>query len=163
ADEVADLPVDHLPAHPDRPTWRRYAIALLSVLLASLAEMLIAPLVGEDVAPFLISPFAVIASAWLGGLGPGILSTILCVLVEIYFFLPPSYSLAVERHDAYQLGTFLIAGIAISLFTLARDRARRALLRADVRSADALRRWEYVFNHAGWGIVLVSPQFSIRA
>jgi PAS domain S-box-containing protein len=56
------------------------------------------------------------------------------------------------------------AWAAISLLTVVREGARAALQEADRRSADALRDWQYVFEHAGWGIVVIGPVgLSVRA
>src|SRR6267142_4672188 len=40
---------------------------------------------------------AILISAWVGGFGPGLLAATLSALAFDYYFLPPIFSLAVER------------------------------------------------------------------
>jgi K+-sensing histidine kinase KdpD len=61
----------------------------------------------------------VMASAWFGGLGPGLVSTVASALVVMYVELPPRLSIRVE--DASELiGVVLLIGIGVVLSVLAR-------------------------------------------
>ena len=68
---------------------RRYGLSLLlalsalPVMLLVLPETLILPV-------FLL---AVILSAWLGGMGPGLVAGLFATLTIAYLFLPPKYTL----------------------------------------------------------------------
>jgi PAS domain S-box-containing protein len=74
------------------------------------------------------------------------------------------HSSAVQAQDAYRIAVFFVVGAAISFLSFARDRARTALYRARERSTATLRQWEYLFEHAAWGIVLVdTPDLFMRA
>jgi len=65
----------------------------------------------------------VMASAWLGGLGPGLVSTIASALIVMYLELPPKLSLRVE--DTSELiGVILLIGIGAVLSVLARKDRR---------------------------------------
>lgn len=57
---------------------------------------------------------AIIVAAWYGGLGPGVLTTILSAAVAMYFFLPPAGFAAAEASDQLSLGVFIATGLVIS-------------------------------------------------
>jgi len=81
--------------------------------------------------------FPIILSACLGGLGPGLIATILSTTVVDYFLIPPIHSFYIaQTHDIVQLVMLFINGAAISVLTEALHRLRR---RAEVRNADYLR------------------------
>jgi K+-sensing histidine kinase KdpD len=62
---------------------------------------------------------AVMMSAWLGGLGPGLVSTVASALAVLYFELPPRLSFRVE--DAAELvGVVVLIWIGLVLSFLAR-------------------------------------------
>ncbi|MGH7461140.1 MAG: DUF4118 domain-containing protein [Longimicrobiales bacterium] len=61
-----------------RPAWQRYIMALLTVALATLARLWLQACTEQTVLIFYFG--AVIFTAWYGGLGPGILATVLNLL-----------------------------------------------------------------------------------
>ena len=67
-----------------------YAVALLSVALALGATLLLNPYLTPT--PAALFYVAVMVSAWYGGLGPGLLATVLSTLAINYFFFKPLYS-----------------------------------------------------------------------
>ncbi len=76
----------------------------------------------------LLLPFvlAVMAAAWRGGFGPGVLATSLGLASAAYFFVPPLGSLRIDRVD-HILGAivFVAIGLTISALCEALHRARR--------------------------------------
>ena len=70
----------------------RYGFAIVAVGAALLYKLLLAPVVDEPT-PFLLFPLAVLATAWRGGWGPGLLASALAVLSADYFFFEPRYVL----------------------------------------------------------------------
>lgn len=65
--------------------------------------------------PFLFVLFSVFISAYYGGLGPGVLATLLSVLAIIYFFMPPFYSLSIFfRADLEVIVTYIVVGVGVS-------------------------------------------------
>ena len=57
----------------------------------------------------------IILSAYLGGLGPGLLATALGATVGDYFFIEPRFSFAIaDPGSVYAMGMFLLAGSVIS-------------------------------------------------
>ena len=60
-----------------RPTWQRYGAAIAAVLLGWIAREALTQAVGPTSLPFIFFFPAVAASAWFGGLGPGVLAMFL--------------------------------------------------------------------------------------
>src|SRR5260370_17758473 len=73
---------------------RRYGLSLLFVAVALLASVALQPLFPH---PFLFLFFAgVVASAWFGGMLPGLFSVLISTLAVDYFFVPPLHSFGVK-------------------------------------------------------------------
>jgi PAS domain S-box-containing protein len=86
----------------------RYGFAVVAVGAALLYKLLLAPVVDEQT-PFLLFSLAVLASAWRGGWGPGLLATALSILAADYFFLSPRFVLGpAESGQAIRLGLFAL-------------------------------------------------------
>ena len=86
-------------------TVYRYAAAVLLVAAALLASR--AAISFLTIEPF-VSLFlcAIMISAWLGGFGPGLLSTVLAVLVFDYYLVPPVDSFAILPSEIPRLALF---------------------------------------------------------
>jgi PAS domain S-box-containing protein len=77
----------------------RYGVALVATALASLLYFWSGPAeVGSDIHYFGFV-MAVLLSALVGGMGPGLLATCLAALASAYLLLPPIYSLDISSHD----------------------------------------------------------------
>ena len=82
---------------------------------------------GPNATPFIVFFAAVMASAWFGGLGPGLLATGLSALVSWYFFLSHQFSFVVdEPGQILRLLVFAAEGAFISALagTMHRSRER---------------------------------------
>lgn len=130
---------------------RRYS-RVASYLFASLATLAMLAVhhaltaaTSHNTLPMLLM-LPIVASGWLGGLGPGLLATAIAALGLDFMGLPPVDSLRIsQNHDLLQLTILVFNGIGISLLsellirTLKRLRAQRALLDAVVSgSPDAI-------------------------
>ena len=73
------------------PTILRYGISVLSVAIANGLAFFVLRHFEAILTPFL---FAVAATVWYAGTGPGVLAIVLSVFSLNYFFLHPSFSLA---------------------------------------------------------------------
>ena len=92
----------------------QYAFAVLVVILASLLRDFANPILGEKV-PFILFYPTVVLAAWFGGLGPGLLATVLSGFIAWYVFMPPTYSFALsDPAGSAQLIIFLLASTMIS-------------------------------------------------
>ena len=70
----------------------RYGVAVASIALASGLKLLLDPHMTEQF-PFLLLLGAVMIAAWIGGLGPGLVATVLGAVSADYLFLGPVGSL----------------------------------------------------------------------
>ncbi|HEY9650466.1 MAG TPA: PAS domain S-box protein, partial [Coleofasciculaceae cyanobacterium] len=105
-----------------------YGVALLSVAFA----LGLALLLGVWIRPTPAALFfvAVMVSAWYGGLGAGLVTTVLSTLAINYYFVPPYYSWKItEPGSVIPLGVFVMAALLISGL----NESRRLALRQEQR------------------------------
>ena len=125
----------------------RYGFAVLCAAAGVAVRMSLGSLWGMSY-PYLIFHPAVLLSAWVGGLGPGLITTGLCALAAAFFWIPPIYSVLVgSTADRVAILTFIGIGLAISVLSELFHRRQRAA-RAIVESIDdgfmvLDRRWRY--------------------
>ncbi|MGE3275896.1 MAG: ATP-binding protein [Vicinamibacterales bacterium] len=120
-----------------------YALALVAVGLVFGARLILEAFTTGQT-PFLLFAFAVVISGWFGGLGPGLLATLVSALLVNSYFLPPLGSIVIKSpSEMAALAAFLLQGVAISALgesrrrNLIRLRAERALLEARVHDRTA--------------------------
>ncbi len=120
------------PAAPRSGSWvMRYAVAVLLTAAGAAATIGSARLMA---APFFTFQFAaVVGAALYGGLGPGLVTTILsAVLFRILYF-----GGSVEAHEAWRLGSFLAVSVFFAWIAANVRRARQDAERARVRAEAA--------------------------
>lgn len=109
------------------PFQRRYGFALLAVSSFTLLHVLLDPYMSTT-EPLLIFIFAVLFSAWYGGLGPGLLATILSTLIGAYFFIAPYYTFtSISLGEDIGILIFFTEGVLISVLNEALHFANRSL------------------------------------
>ncbi|GAB1542988.1 hypothetical protein NUACC21_56620 [Scytonema sp. NUACC21] len=102
----------------------RYGVALLSVALALVANLLYSPYLGSTPTPLFFA--AVMVSAWYGGLGSGLLATALSTLAINYYLVEPLYSLTIPNIGTLaRLSVFVMAAILINSLNEAQRVAQR--------------------------------------
>ena len=104
---------------------RRYGIATLAVLLALLLDLLLWPWAKPTAFPLFTA--AVLFASWYGGLGPGLLATVLATVAGRYFFTEPYYTFTVDAGVLIRLAMFAVMVAATTYATNARRRSERAL------------------------------------
>jgi len=111
----------------DWPTPARYLIAVGLAFSAAAVRGLLSTLWGDSV-PFLLFVPAIVLSAWAGGFGPGMATTVISALLANYFWLPPFYSfrLATGR-ELIALVIFTAIGAMICALSETMYRGRRRL------------------------------------
>ncbi|MCZ2077549.1 MAG: PAS domain-containing protein [Bryobacterales bacterium] len=114
-----------------RTAVRRYSAALLLVTAASLLRLGLDPIL-VDKGPYLVFLPAAAAAAWYGGLGPGLLATLLGAIGALAFAVAPAFSIRPEtRADWLALALFLIFGVFVSALTEKLHRTKRRALDAE--------------------------------
>src|SRR3569623_2298216 len=102
----------------------RYGVAALAVGVALVVKLLLGPWITAQ-SPFLLLAGAVVVGAWFGGLGPGLLATVLGAFGADYFFLPPEGSFTGAGVAFLPLLLFSLQGLLISSLVEALRSARR--------------------------------------
>jgi PAS domain S-box-containing protein len=104
----------------------RYGFAVVAVGAALLYKLLLAP-VADQPEPFVLFALAVVASAWRGGAGPGLLAGALAVGAADYFLLEPRYAFGpAEAGQAVRLALFALECLGIAAIASRGYRAVRA-------------------------------------
>ena len=112
-----------------RPTWQRYGVAIAAVLLGWIAREALTQAVGPTSLPFIFFFPAVAASAWFGGLGPGVLSMLLSAAMADWFFIGSTPGFAFSNiYDVAAIAAFLAACLFIvaAIYAMHRADADRA-------------------------------------
>jgi PAS domain S-box-containing protein len=111
--------VSHLTVPDTRPTWLRYAVAVVAVVVAVVLRKALEIVWGLEF-PLLTFFPAVMVAAWVGGLGPGLAATLMSAAAAASFWVTVT-----TLGDAMGLGLFVGIGGLMSGLTDALHRARR--------------------------------------
>jgi C4-dicarboxylate-specific signal transduction histidine kinase len=111
---------------PKLPQIWGYGIAVFSVAIALFLTQW--PALHLEAAPLSLFVFAVMLSAWVGGLVPGLLATALSILAFYYYFLSPMHSLAANEIPRFM--SFAVSLLFVGLLTAAQRSATESLRRA---------------------------------
>jgi len=109
----------------NRSPLLRYVVSVITVAAALGLNLLSWPLVQRSPSSLFFA--SVMMSAWYGGLGPGILATVLSALSLDYFFIAPVNSIKLDWSAIVRLSVFLLVALLTSYLTAARKRAEEAL------------------------------------
>jgi signal transduction histidine kinase/ActR/RegA family two-component response regulator len=94
--------------------WLSYPFAILLSLLALFAKLQLGGLFEHS--PFLLSLIAVSVSAFVGGLGPGIVSAFVSGILAAYFLVPPVNSFAILWPQGWiAMGAFALVSMTVIL------------------------------------------------
>jgi len=96
------------------PAAARYGIAMAAGIAAVLLRLSLEPIWGVQL-PFITLFPAIMVSAWLGGLGPGLLTTAITGMAAEYYWIKPIRSFAVaDKSELVALLVFVIVGTVMS-------------------------------------------------
>jgi PAS domain S-box-containing protein len=117
-----------------RPQIIRYGVAILSVLLALILNVLLEPFIDKKSLALFFAAVAV--SNWYGGFKAGLLATIVSVLLHDYFFLSPIHAINIfSLVNLVSTVVFLFVSLLISSLTTelktAKNRVENSLLEAE--------------------------------
>ncbi len=98
-----------------RSVMLRYGCAVVSIALVTWVRLLLDPMLGNG-APFATLFFAILLTAWYGGLWPAIAALVLGVVSADYFLIEPRGSFGFYGAAEYvELALYLIAGTGIAV------------------------------------------------
>ena len=106
------------------PTILRYGIAVLSVAIAIGLDFFLLRHFEAIFTPFL---FAVAATVWYAGTGPGVLAIVLSVLSLNYFFLHSFFSSPISYADLVYLTFCTFCALAVGWVSAVRRRTEQEL------------------------------------
>lgn len=138
-----------------RHVWQRYGAAIVLTLLAIWLRMALAP--ADTGGRFVTASLAVALSAFYGGFGPGLLSTLLGMVLVNFFMIEPYMSLAIDDPgeafwlNFWHLLTQLVVISSISLVM----RQNQGLREAQNLARLSQQRFLDTFEHAASGITHV--------
>jgi len=121
--------------NPRDSIFWRYGVALLATALVTGLTIFLQAYLRHGV--MLLFFASVMISAWTGGLGPGLLASLLSMLASWFFFFPPAYSFTVKNEDdRVQLFVFTVVAVVISALTHQQKKTVGELTRsqADLRA-----------------------------
>jgi len=109
-----------------------YSVAVIAVAAAFLLTQLIWWLIQPHLYPLFLA--AVMVSSWYGGMKPGLFAIALSAVLCAYFFVPPFYSLAVERDGIDGLLQFVLVALLITYLNT-RLRSTQEIAKRNAREA----------------------------
>lgn len=119
-------------------TAPRYFIAVSAVAIGLLTRLALEP-IWQTRLPYITLFPAIMVSALLGGLGPGLLATLLSTLGAAYYWLFPLRSLRItDPGELVGVGMFMFVGVVISALNEAWRRGTIAVLESEQRLAVTL-------------------------
>jgi PAS domain S-box-containing protein len=136
----------------------QYAFAVLVVILASLLREFLNPVLGEGV-PFILFYPTVVLAAWFGGLGPGLLTTVLSVFISWYVFMRPAYSFTLsDATGLAQLLIFLLASTMISFLAESLHRMTRKAQEGERREREQSEQFRVTLESIGDAVIATDAQ-----
>ncbi len=112
------------PANGLRSRWVAYAVSLVITSATLILRLGLGFRVGDHPALILFL-IPVMLSAYIGGLGPGLVSTAIAALGADYYLLPPAHSLFIaSASDSAQWAALILVGTLISILMESLHRSR---------------------------------------
>jgi K+-sensing histidine kinase KdpD len=97
------------------PGLSRYGLAVVAGAATVVLRLALDPIWGVQL-PFITLFPAIILSAWLGGLEPGLLTTAITGLAAKYYWIEPAHSFAVDdKGELVAALVFVVVGVVIGV------------------------------------------------
>jgi signal transduction histidine kinase len=139
----------------------RYAFAVGVTLLALLLRLGLSPVL-HATSPFMLFTLAAVISAWYGGFGPGLLSTLAGAALADYFLVKPQ-GFSHSSDALTRVGLFVSIGTQISWLSGALHRARAKAEREARLAREGERRYRSLAQNFPNGVVfLFTPNLEVR-
>ncbi|WP_449416490.1 PAS domain S-box protein [Phormidium nigroviride] len=133
---------------------RPYGVAVFTVAVSFMLTLALKPLLQGSI--FGVFFGAVAVSTWYGGLGPGLLASLLSAILNVYFFLPPAFSLTVSGLAAIvRLSMFLVVTMTIASLTAELQTAKKRVEQMLLKLKLSEERYRYLLDTASEGILTI--------
>src|SRR5438045_2620622 len=125
------LPLSRTSAIPSRRTarprlWLAYSLAVAITVFTLFVRLIVLGYRPTDPPGLIFFLLPIIISAYLGGVGPGLVATVLSVIFSRYFLLAPVHSFSVDASfRSLQWLALLSEGVLISVLNEALQRSQR--------------------------------------
>ena len=139
----------------ERPAWLRYAVAIGLTLLSVWLRTALAP--ADSGGRFVTPALAVALAALYGGLGPGLVSTVLGMVLVNYFMVEPYGTFAFDKPvEAFWLNAWHLVTQLVVVGAIALMQSRNRQLQVAARQIrEGQQRFLDTFEHAASGITHV--------
>ncbi len=128
-----------------------YSAAVLTVVIALLLTLAFKPILASTL--FLFFFVAVTGMTWYGGMGPGLVTTVLSVLALDYFLLVPLQSLTVfSGSNLLRMGLFVLVTLAIAKLNTKLHQVKRELEISLTQLKQSEERYRRIVETASEGI-----------
>jgi two-component system sensor kinase FixL len=158
----SDGPIDSWRRSPSSTAWSGYGAALAAVGLAWLFRYSLRDSFGVTV-PYVQFYPAIIFAAWFGGLGPGVLATVVSALAAMYAFLPPSGLAVGGAEDQLSVAVFVGTGVLIAWLNHRLRRTQEEQRAAAVMATARAERLDAILNTTVDGIIAIDARGTIEA
>lgn len=158
---IADLLKSLKGARRGRDVLVRYGLAVCLVGLALALALAVTPVASEE-HPFVMFYVVVVVSTLLGGLGPGLLATVLATVANYYAFLHPYAPSAPARsEEILHAGMFLAEGAAVCLLVTGILGAKKRAQQTEEIARRSEEHYRALVQNASDTIVLVDRDANI--
>lgn len=117
----------------------RYFFGALIVLSVLVLNLLYKSLL-QNYLPMTLFISPIIIAAWAGGIGPGILATLLGALAESFFFAEPRFSFLEDHSEKMRLIIYLCEGVTLSLIFGELHKSKKRIFESEHKLSAALER-----------------------
>jgi signal transduction histidine kinase len=132
-----------------RPRWVDYAIAVVTVTVATIGTQLLEHWMQPSIS-LLYFP-AIVVPALYGGYGPALFATLLSTLALAFLFIPPTYSFSIGVDDFIRLSVFAAVAMITAWMSSSRKRAEDSRRRSMQELQGAIK----TLRHVGsWPVML---------
>ena len=140
--------------------FTNYLVALIVTLLAFLLKIILIHSINWPESSLVLSTGTIVISAWYGGFGPGVFSTILNYLILDYFFISPGVFLIHNSlSQNLRITIFLVEGVLVSWLAESLHRARRNVEKNMVKISQSEQFFRSLTeNVKDYAIFLVNPK-----
>src|SRR6218665_1849591 len=108
--------------------WMKYGFAVIATVATLEIRLALDQSLGGQ-SSLVVFTLPIMLSAYLGGIGPGLLATGLAAVASCYYLLPPIHSFHVASEaERWQLFFVLLTGVVISALNEALHRSRQRVV-----------------------------------